>query len=76
MNLNKLAEQLSTLASALRRMTADEVKEFTGYSIGDTPSFPNEDGTNVFAEGSFLRFRRVWRRLEVLTQSSCSSLLT
>ena len=52
--------QLSTNPKELRKMSADEVKEFTGYSIGGVPPFPHRDGTNVFADDSLFRFERIW----------------
>ena len=60
MNLDKLAKQLSTGPSALRKMTVDEVRELTGDYTGDAPPFPHRDGTKVFADSSLFRFGGVW----------------
>ena len=59
-NLEKLAGQIATTASALRKMTANEVKEQTGYAIGGVPPFPHKVGTRVFADNSLFRFESIW----------------
>jgi prolyl-tRNA editing enzyme YbaK/EbsC (Cys-tRNA(Pro) deacylase) len=41
-SLEKLARYLETEPSTLRKMTADEVRTFTGYSIGGVPPFSSQ----------------------------------
>jgi prolyl-tRNA editing enzyme YbaK/EbsC (Cys-tRNA(Pro) deacylase) len=59
-NSEKLGHSLDTSKTYLRKMTADEVKEFTGYSIGGVPPFPHRSGVSVLVDESLFRFGKVW----------------
>ena len=56
----KLARSIQTSKAHLRKMNADEVKEFTGYSIGGVPPFPHRSGVAVLVDESLFRFGKVW----------------
>ena len=59
-DVKKLAEFLGVDSKLLRKMTADEVKEYTGYSIGGVPPFAHEKSLEVFADNSLFRFEKIW----------------
>ena len=59
-SLDKLARYLETTSSSMRKMSADEVKTFTGYSIGGVPPFPHDRSVRVLADDSLFRFEKVW----------------
>ena len=60
-DVSKLEEELtSRRMGALRKMSAEEVKSRTGYSIGGVPPFPHRDGILLLADDSLFRFEKVW----------------
>ncbi|MDG6998453.1 MAG: YbaK/EbsC family protein [Nitrososphaerota archaeon] len=59
-NLEKLAQYLGVPLPTLRKMNAEEVKSFTGYSIGGVPPFPHDANVKVLADESLFQFERVW----------------
>jgi prolyl-tRNA editing enzyme YbaK/EbsC (Cys-tRNA(Pro) deacylase) len=46
--------------SSVRRATADEAKNFTGYAIGGVPPFAHERPCRVIADEGLLEFDEVW----------------
>jgi prolyl-tRNA editing enzyme YbaK/EbsC (Cys-tRNA(Pro) deacylase) len=46
--------------SELKKMSAEEVKQLTGFSIGGVPPFPHSGGVLVLADDSLFRFQKVW----------------
>ena len=56
----KLASLMSIPTSELKKMSAEEVKQLTGFSIGGVPPFPHQDGVVVLADDSLFRFQKVW----------------
>ncbi|MDG6999972.1 MAG: YbaK/EbsC family protein [Nitrososphaerota archaeon] len=58
-NMQKMAEILGT-SGGLRKMSAEEVKALTGYSIGGVPPFPHKEGVSVLSDDSLFRFESVW----------------
>ncbi len=44
----------------LRKMSAEQVKERTGYSIGGVPPFPHNEGISILVDESLFRFEKVW----------------
>ena len=60
-NLEKLSNSLGTSEQkALRKMTAEEVKSATGYSIGAVPPFAHDSYVRVLVDTSLFRFPHVW----------------
>lgn len=57
-NEEKLIDFLQ--ADDVRKMSAEEVKEETGYTIGGVPPFPHRAGVRILIDKSLFRFRRVW----------------
>ena len=54
---DKLARVMGT---ELRIATADEVRDRTGFPIGGVPPFPHDEGVQVLADASLVRFGYVW----------------
>lgn len=59
-NMQKLAEIIGTSPGGLRKMSAEEVKALSGYSIGGVPPFPHKEGVRVLSDDSLFRFESVW----------------
>jgi prolyl-tRNA editing enzyme YbaK/EbsC (Cys-tRNA(Pro) deacylase) len=59
-SIDKLASYLSVSPELLRKMSADEVKQFTGYSIGGVPPFPHNERVKISVDKSLFRFKTVW----------------
>ena len=47
-------------AKSVRRATADEAKDYTGYSIGGVPPFAHGRQLEVIADSTLKRFETVW----------------
>ncbi len=59
-NMQKFAQTIGTSPRELRKMSAEEVKTLTGYSIGGVPPFPHKEGVSVLSDDSLFRFESVW----------------
>ncbi len=59
-SLEKLSANLGVPVASVRKMSADEVKSRTGYSIGGVPPFPHNQNIRVLADESLLQFSHVW----------------
>jgi prolyl-tRNA editing enzyme YbaK/EbsC (Cys-tRNA(Pro) deacylase) len=59
-SLDKLSGALKVRTSDVRKMSAEETKDHTGYSIGGVPPFPHYDGVTVLADKSLLQFGSLW----------------
>ena len=59
-NLERELSQSTGGIPKLKKMSAEQVKEMTGYSIGGVPPFPHFDGVIVLADESLFRFEKVW----------------
>lgn len=56
-SISKLSKYLNC---DLRKMSAEEVKKYTGYAIGGVPPFPHDEEILVLADESLFRFNGVW----------------
>jgi prolyl-tRNA editing enzyme YbaK/EbsC (Cys-tRNA(Pro) deacylase) len=59
-NSEKLATHRGQGVSTLKKMSPEEVKSSTGFSIGGVPPFPHNAGVTVVADESLFRFQKVW----------------
>jgi prolyl-tRNA editing enzyme YbaK/EbsC (Cys-tRNA(Pro) deacylase) len=59
-NSERLEQCLEIPKGHLRKMDADEVKKYTGYSIGGVPPFPHRNEVSVLVDNSLFRFGKVW----------------
>lgn len=59
-NTNRLGAHLNVDPTKLRKMSAEEIKTQTGYSIGGVPPFPHYSNVQVFADRSLFSFSDVW----------------
>jgi prolyl-tRNA editing enzyme YbaK/EbsC (Cys-tRNA(Pro) deacylase) len=59
-SVERLSHSLGLEVSSFRKMTADEVKQLTGYSIGGVPPFPHQESIKVIVDESLFRFEKVW----------------
>jgi len=59
-SLNKLGSHLNIPETTLHKMSAEEVKTYTGYSIGGVPPFPHHPNVQVSADRSLFGFSDVW----------------
>jgi prolyl-tRNA editing enzyme YbaK/EbsC (Cys-tRNA(Pro) deacylase) len=57
-SLTRLGEICRT--ADVRRATADEVKRYTGFSIGGVPPFGHSDPIEVILDEDMARFATVW----------------
>ncbi|MDA4131048.1 MAG: YbaK/EbsC family protein [Thaumarchaeota archaeon] len=59
-SMPRLVQFLQIPERSLRKMTAEEVKDLTGYSIGEVPPFPHRDGIRTLVDQKLFRFDKVW----------------
>lgn len=59
-SLLKLSVHLAVLQANIWKMSADEVKSQTGYSIGGVPPFPHDESIRVLVDESLFQFSHVW----------------
>ena len=59
-NPNKLSTHLNIPEAKLHKMSAEEVKTYSGYSIGGVPPFPHYPNIHVSADRSLFEFSAVW----------------
>ena len=62
-NLSRLERNLTGTngeVPKLGKMSAEHVKERTGYSIGGVPPFPHNEGISILVDESLFRFEKVW----------------
>ncbi len=59
-SLKKLAPELGAHPDSISKMTAEEMKILTGYSIGGIPPFPHHPEIRVVVDISLFRFQKVW----------------
>lgn len=59
-NIDKLGTHLDIDQTRLHKMSAEEVKTHTGYSIGGVPPSPHYPNIHVFVDRSLFRFSDVW----------------
>ena len=59
-SLKKVSLELDLDPSQIRKMSAQETKEMTGYSIGGVPPFPHIDGLISLVDRSLFQFGNVW----------------
>ncbi len=59
-NINKLGAHLNVDQTKLHKMSAEEVRTYTGYSIGGVPPFPHYPNVHLSADRSLFSFQDVW----------------
>lgn len=57
---NKLGVHLNVPGISLHKMSAEEVRTYTGYSIGGVPPFPHYPNVHVYVDQSLFNFSNVW----------------
>jgi len=56
----RLGAHLNIPEAKLHKMSAEEVKTYTGYSIGGVPPFPHYPNVHVSVDKSLFSFSDVW----------------
>jgi len=59
-NVNKLCDHLKVPKGTLRKMSPEDVRSRTGYSIGGVPPFPHFENVRVLVDESLFQFTHVW----------------